>query len=277
MMVEDRAGLGYRALEAAVQELSEAASKDPAIGSAFSNFNTRNPTLDAVVDRDKAEMLGVPVRNVFATLQTYLAGSYVNNITLLGHTFQVIAQGDTSYRQDQAWIGNLKTRSTSGAMVPIARWRSSSPQRRRIAWCATTCIPAADLQGEAAPGYSSGEALAAMERLAREHLPAGMHFEWTDMAYQQQISGGAGDFAFVLGVLFVFIFLAALYESITLPLAVILIVPMCLLAAILGVNALHLDNNILTQIGMVVLDRPCGQERHPHRGVRAAGRGRARA
>jgi HAE1 family hydrophobic/amphiphilic exporter-1 len=253
MMVEDRAGLGYRALEAAVQELSEAASKEPAIGSAFSNFNTRNPTLDAVVDRDKAEMLGVPVRNVFATLQTYLAGSYVNNITLLGHTFQVIAQGDTSYRQDQAWIGNLKTRSASGAMVPISAVAQFKPATAPYRVVRYNLYPAADLQGEAAPGYSSGEALAAMERVAREHLPAGMHFEWTDMAYQQQISGGAGDFAFVLGVLFVFIFLAALYESITLPLAVILIVPMCLLATILGVNALHLDNNILTQIGMVVL------------------------
>jgi multidrug efflux pump subunit AcrB len=236
-----------------VQELSEVASNDPAIGSAFSNFNTRNPSLDAVVDRDKAEMLGVPVRNVFATLQTYLAGSYVNNISLLGHTFQVIAQGDTNYRQDQAWIGNLKTRSTSGAMVPISAVAEFKPATAPYRVMRYNLYPAADISGEAAPGYSSGQALAAMERLAREHLPSGMHFEWTDMAYQQQISGGAGDFAFVLGVLFVFIFLAALYESITLPLAIILIVPMCLLAAILGVNALSLDNNILTQIGMVVL------------------------
>jgi hydrophobe/amphiphile efflux-1 (HAE1) family protein len=253
LMVEDRAGLGYRALESAVQGLAEAASKEKAIGNAFSNFNTRNPTLDAVVDRDKAEMLGVPVRNVFATLQTYLAGSYVNNISLLGHTFQVIAQGDTSYRQDQAWVGNLKTRSASGAMVPISALAEFKPATAPYRVMRYNLYPAADIQGEAAPGYSSGEALAAMERLARENLPAGMHFEWTDMAYQQQIAGGSGDFAFVLGVLFVFIFLAALYESITLPLAVILIVPMCLLAAILGVNALNLDNNILTQIGMVVL------------------------
>ena len=119
MMVEDRGGMGYKALEDAVQQLSEAAVKDPAIGSAFSNFNTRNPSLDAIIDRDKAEMLGVPARDVYATLQTYLAGTYVNNITLLGHTFQVIAQGDTSYRQDENWIGGLKTRSASGAMVPL--------------------------------------------------------------------------------------------------------------------------------------------------------------
>ncbi len=119
MMIEDRGGLGYGALEDAVQQLAEAATADPAIGLAFSNFNVRNPMLDAVVDRDKAEMLGVPVRNVFATLQTYLAGVYVNNINLLGHTFQVIAQGDAAYRQDEEWVGQLKTRSASGAMVPI--------------------------------------------------------------------------------------------------------------------------------------------------------------
>ena len=113
--------------------------------------------------------------------------------------------------------------------------------------------PAADIQGDTAPGYSSGEAIAAMERLAREVLPAGMYFEWTDLAYQQRTSGDAGALAFALGVVFVFIFLAALYESLTLPLAVILIVPMCLLAAMLGVNLRGLDNNILTQIGMVVL------------------------
>ncbi|MEO8755065.1 MAG: efflux RND transporter permease subunit, partial [Casimicrobiaceae bacterium] len=253
MMIEDRGGLGYRALESAVQQLAEVATADPAISQAYSNFNTRNPTLDAVVDRDKAEMLGVPVRNVFATLQTYLAGSYVNNINLLGHTFQVIAQGDAKYRQDAAWVGGLKTRSVSGAMVPldaVARLQPATSPYRVVRY---NLYPAADIQGDTAAGYSSGQAMAAMERHAREVLPSGMTFEWTDMAYQQQLSGGAGGLAFVLGVVFVFVFLAALYESLTLPLAVILIVPMCLLAAILGVNARGMDNNILTQIGMVVL------------------------
>jgi hydrophobe/amphiphile efflux-1 (HAE1) family protein len=253
MMVEDRSGLGYQALEAAVQQLTDAATADPAISLAFSNFNTRNPTLDAVVDRDKAEMLGVPVRNVFATLQTYLAGTYVNNINLLGHTFQVIAQGDANYRQDEAWIGNLKTRASSGAMVPLDAVATLRPATAPYRVLRYNLYPAADIQGDTAPGYSSGEAIAAMERIANEVLPSGMHFEWTDLAYQQQLSGDAGTLAFVLGVVFVFIFLAALYESLTLPLAVILIVPMCLLAAILGVNLRGLDNNILTQIGMVVL------------------------
>ena len=253
MMVEDRGGLGYRALEEAVQQLAEAATADPAISLAFSNFNVRNPTLDAVVDRDKAEMLGVPVRNVFATLQTYLAGVYVNNINLLGHTFQVIAQGDAAYRQDEEWVGQLKTRSASGAMVPINAIATLKPATAPYRVLRYNLYPAADIQGDTAPGYSSGEAIAAMERIARDVLPAGMYFEWTDLAYQQRISGDAGALAFALGVVFVFIFLAALYESLTLPLAVILIVPMCLLAAMLGVNLRGLDNNILTQIGMVVL------------------------
>jgi HAE1 family hydrophobic/amphiphilic exporter-1 len=253
MMIEDRSGLGYRALEDAVQALADAATADPAISLVFSNFNTRNPTLDAVVDRDKAEMLGVPVRNVFATLQTYLAGSYVNNINLLGHTFQVIAQGEASYRQDEAWVGNLQTRSASGAMVPLDAVATLRPATAPYRVLRYNLYPAADIQGDTAPGFSSGQAMAAMERHAREVLPSGMAFEWTDIAYQQQISGDAGALAFVLGVVFVFIFLAALYESLTLPLAVILIVPMCLLAAILGVNLRGLDNNILTQIGMVVL------------------------
>jgi hydrophobe/amphiphile efflux-1 (HAE1) family protein len=253
MMVEDRSGLGYRALEDAVQQLAEAATADPSISLAFSNFNVRNPMLDAVVDRDKAEMLGVPVRNVFATLQTYLAGIYVNNINLLGHTFQVIAQGDAAYRQDEEWVGQLKMRSASGAMVPINAVATLKPATAPYRVLRYNLYPAADIQGDTAPGYSSGEALAAMERIARDTLPAGMYFEWTDIAYQQRTSGDAGALAFALGVVFVFIFLAALYESLTLPLAVILIVPMCLLAALLGVSLRGLDNNILTQIGMVVL------------------------
>ena len=253
LMVEDRGGLGYRALEEAMQRLTEAALKDPSISQAFSDFNTRNPTLDAVVDRDKAEMLGVPVRNIFGTLQTYLAGTYVNNINLLGHTFQVIAQGDASYRQDEEWVGQLKTRSSSGAMVPISAVAKLRPATAPYRVVRYNLYPAADIQGDTSPGHSSGEAMAAMERIAREVLPAGMSIEWTGLAYQQRLSGDAGALAFALGVVFVFIFLAALYESLTLPLAVILIVPMCLLAAILGVNLRGLDNNILTQIGMVVL------------------------
>jgi HAE1 family hydrophobic/amphiphilic exporter-1 len=253
MMIEDRGGNGYASLEAVARDLAEAASKDPAITNTFVGFNSRSPRLNARVDRDKAEMLGVPASNVFATMQTYLAGTYVNNINLIGHTFQVIAMADAPFRQDTAWVGTLKTRSESGAMVPLSSVANFEPAVGPYKVFRYNLYPAADIQGETRPGASTGQAIAAMERIARARLPAGFTFEWTDIAYQQQLAGSAGLLSFVLAVVFVFVFLAALYESLTLPLAVILIVPMCLLAAMLGVNFNGTDNNILTQIGMVVL------------------------
>ncbi|MBT2189018.1 multidrug efflux RND transporter permease subunit [Sphingobium sp. H33] len=253
MMIEDRGGLGYGALDAATRDLAAAANEDPAIANAFANFNMRSPRVAIEVDRDKAEMLGVQSQDVYATLQTYMAGSYVNNINLLGHTFQVIAQADPAYRQDEALLGQLKTRSASGAMVPIDAVATLTPATGPYRVLRHNLYPAADVQGDAAPGYSSGQAMAAMERIARERLPAGLAFEWTDLAYQQGVAGGSGELSFVLAVVFVFIALAAFYESLTLPLAIILTVPLCLLAAILGVNLRGADNNILTQIGMVVL------------------------
>jgi hydrophobe/amphiphile efflux-1 (HAE1) family protein len=253
MMIEDRGGNGYAALEAVTRDLAEAASKDPAITNTYVGFNSRSPRLNARVDRDKAEMLGVPSGNVFATMQTYLAGTYVNNINLIGHTFQVIAMADAPFRQDATWVGTLKTRSESGAMVPLSSVATFEPAVGPYKVFRYNLYPAADIQGETRPGASTGQAMAAMERIARARLPAGFTFEWTDIAYQQQLAGNSGSLSFVLAVVFVFIFLAALYESLTLPLAVILIVPMCLLAAMLGVNFNGTDNNILTQIGMVVL------------------------
>jgi HAE1 family hydrophobic/amphiphilic exporter-1 len=253
LMVEDRGGLGYAALDAAARDLATAAAEDPAIANSFANFNMRSPRIAVEVDRDKAEMLGVRSQDVYATLQTYMAGSYVNNINLLGHTFQVIAQADPAYRQDEALLGQLKTRSDSGAMVPIDAVATLTPATGPYRVLRYNLYPAADVQGEAAPGYSSGQAMAAMERIARERLPAGLGFEWTDLAYQQRVAGGSGELSFALAVVFVFIALAAFYESLTLPLAIILTVPLCLLAAILGVNLRGTDNNILTQIGMVVL------------------------
>jgi HAE1 family hydrophobic/amphiphilic exporter-1 len=253
MMIEDRAGLGYEALEAATRDLAEVAAKDPAIANAFINFNIQSPRIDVDVDRDRAEMLGVRSADVYSAIQTYMAGTYVNNMNLLGHTFQVIAQADPEFRQDEALLGTLKTRSASGEMVPVSAVATLTPATGPYKVTRYNLYPAADIQGEAAPGFSSGEAMEAMERIAREHLPPGFSFEWTDLAYQQRIAGGSGELSFVLAVVFVFIFLAALYESITLPLAVILIVPMCLLTAILGVNLRGTDNNVLTQIGIVVL------------------------
>jgi HAE1 family hydrophobic/amphiphilic exporter-1 len=260
MMIEDRGGNGYAALEAAARDVAEAAAKDPAVTNTFVSFNSRSPRLNAEVDREKAEMLGVPSGNVFATLQTYLAGTYVNNINLLGHTFQVIAMADAPFRQDADWVGTLKTRSTTGAMVPLSSVANFTPAVGPYKVLRYNLYPAADIQGDTAAGASTGQAMAAMERIARARLPAGFTYEWTDIAYQQQLAGNAGGLSFVLAVVFVFIFLAALYESLTLPLAVILIVPMCLLAAMLGVNAWH-RRNILTQIGMMV--RSASRRRMP--------------
>ena len=253
MMIEDRGGVGYAALEAQARDLAAWAAKDPAITNTYVSLNTHSPRLNAEVDRDKSEILGVPATSVFATLQTYLAGTYINNINLLGHTFQVIAMADSSFRRDDTAVGLLQTRSSSGAMVPLSALVNFSPATGPYKVQRYNLYPATDIQGEAAPGASTGDAMDAMERIARSRLPPGFAYEWTDLAFQQRLAGNSSGVSFALAVVFVFIFLAALYESVTLPLAIILIVPMCLLAAILGVNLRGTDNNVLTQIGMVVL------------------------
>ncbi|MDR3507618.1 MAG: multidrug efflux RND transporter permease subunit [Caulobacteraceae bacterium] len=253
LIVEDQGGHGYQALEAATRDLADAAKASPEISSAFVTFNTRTPRIFADIDRTKAEMLGVPDANIFNTLQTYLGSTYINDFNLFGHTFQVLAQADWPYRNDAARLQELKTRSTSGAMVPLGSVVNIKPITGPYRVLRYNLFPAAEIQGDTAPGYSTGQGMAAMERLARERLPAGYNVEWTELAYQQQLAGNTGGIVFVLAVVFVFLLLAALYESVTLPLAVILIVPMCLLAAMLGVNLRGMDNNILTQIGLVVL------------------------
>jgi HAE1 family hydrophobic/amphiphilic exporter-1 len=253
MIVEDQTGQGPQALEAAADKLAEAARKEPDIGSAFVTFNTKTPRIFADIDRTKAEMLGVPDSSVFDTLQTYLGSTFVNDFNLFGHTFQVIAQADDPYRVDQSALTELRTRSSSGAMVPLGSVlnvrRVTGPYRV----LRYNLYPSAEINGDAAPGHSSGEAEATMERLAKQVLPAGFQTEWTELAYEERAAGDTGMVAFGLAVVFVFLLLAALYESVTLPLAVILIVPMCLLAAILGVNLWRADNNILTQVGFIVL------------------------
>ncbi|HEX7781447.1 MAG TPA: multidrug efflux RND transporter permease subunit [Sphingobium sp.] len=253
MIIEDRAGAGYKALEAATFQMMGAANQAEGLTSVFTVFNTRTPRLFADIDRQKAEQLGVPVDNIFATLGTYLGSSYINDFNYLGRTFRVTAQADAPHRDDVDDIGGLKTRSQNGAMVPLASvmtLRNDSGPFRVVRY---NLYPAAELQGDTVRGYSSGQSLKAMEGLARKILPAGFSYEWTEIAYEQQQAGNTGIIAFGLAVVFVFLLLAAQYESLVLPLAVILIVPMCLLAAILGVNLMGGDNNILTQIGLVVL------------------------
>jgi hydrophobe/amphiphile efflux-1 (HAE1) family protein len=253
LIVEDQNGAGSRALEAAANKLSQAAAATPEITSAFASFNTKTPRLHAEIDRTKAEMLGVPDTNVFDTLQTYLGSSFVNDFNLFGRTFQVIAQADHPFRVDEAAVSELRTRSNSGAMVPLGSVLSLTHETGPYRVLRYNLYPGAEVQGEAAPGHSTGEAMAAMERVAKQVLPAGFNIEWTELAYQQRLAGNTGLLVFGLAVVLVFLLLAALYESVTLPLAVILIVPMCLLAAMLGVNISNSDNNILTQIGLIVL------------------------
>lgn len=253
MMIQDRSGAGYKALEGATYAMMGAAAQDPRVNQVFSLYNTNTPRIDADVDRDKAQLLGVQPSSVFSTLGTYLGSTYINDFNLLGRTFRVTAQAEPSARDDIADVAALKVRTNTGAMAPIgslANLHMGSGPSRVVRY---NLFPASELQGQAAPGVSTGQALKAMEEIAAKALPPGFTFEWTELAYQQKAAGSSGGLVFVVAVVFVFLVLAAQYEALTLPLAVILIVPMCILAAILGVNLRGMDNNILTQIGLIVL------------------------
>jgi hydrophobe/amphiphile efflux-1 (HAE1) family protein len=253
MMVQDKRGRGLPALEAATQEIVTAANQVPGLVGVFSLFNTRTPKVYADIDRVRAEMLGVTANRVFETLQVYLGSSYVNDFNYLGRTYRVTAQADASFRGEIRDIVNLKTRNVKGQMVPIgsvAEFRDITGPYRVPRY---NLYPAAEVQGSTLPGYSTGYALAAMEKLAAERLPDGFGFEWTDLAYQQKLAGNTGLLVFGASIVFVFLVLAAQYESWSLPLAVILIVPMCLLAAVSGLLARGMDVNILAQVGFVVL------------------------
>jgi HAE1 family hydrophobic/amphiphilic exporter-1 len=219
----------------------------------FSLFNTRTPKLYADIDRVKAEMLGVPADRVFEALEIYLGSAYVNDFNYLGHTYRVTAQADGQFRQDERDIANLKTRNDAGKMVPIgsvATFRDITGPYRVARY---NLYPAAEVQGNSLPGYSTGFALAAMERIANERLPDGFGYEWTELAYQEKLVGNTGLLVFGASVVFVFLVLAAQYESWALPLSVVLIVPMCLLAGVSGLLLRGFDVNILGQIGFIVL------------------------
>ncbi|HEX3432250.1 MAG TPA: multidrug efflux RND transporter permease subunit [Rhizomicrobium sp.] len=253
MIVEDRNGPDWRALEDVSTRLIAAANQAQGLQRVFTTFSTHTPRLYADIDRERAEQLGVPVQNVFSTLGTYLGSTYINDFNLFGRTWRVTAQADAPHRAEIGDIGRLKTRSASGNMVPldaVMTLKNDSGPWRAVRF---NLYPSVEVQGDTAPGYSSGQSLSTMERLARKILPQGFAYEWTELAFQQQQAGNTGIVVFGLSVVFIFLLLAANYESLVLPLAVILIVPMCLLAAMLGVNLLGRDNNILTQIGLVVL------------------------
>jgi len=253
MMVEDKTGRGLPALEAAAQGIVGKANQTPGLAGVFSLFNTRTPKIYADIDRVRADMLGVTADRVFEALEVYLGSTYVNDFNILGRTYRVTAQADGPFRQDIRDIGNLKTRSDSGGMVPlsaVATFRDITGPYRVARY---NLYPSAEVQGSTVPGVSTGQAIAAMEKIAAETLPPGFGFEWTELALQEKLAGGSSLLIFGASVVFVFLLLSAQYESWTLPLAVILIVPMCLLAAISGLLLRGMDVNILAQVGFVVL------------------------
>ncbi|MDS1141621.1 multidrug efflux RND transporter permease subunit [Pusillimonas sp. SM2304] len=253
LQLEDRSALGYAALDAVAQDFLAAARKAPELGPAFSSYQINVPQLDVDLDRVKAKQLGVPVTEVFDTMQIYLGSLYVNDFNRFGRVFQVRAQADAPYRAQADDILQLKTRNRSGEMVPLSSLVTVTPSFGPEMVVRYNGFTAADINSGPAPGYSSDQAQAAAERIAAEVLPRGVKFEWTDLTYQQILAGNAGIWVFPISVLLVFLVLAALYESLTLPLAVILIVPMGILAALAGVWLTAGDNNIFTQIGLMVL------------------------
>ena len=253
MQIQNRSGASIEELQAVTNEVVAAAKNEPGLAQVFTNFSIGTPQYHADIDRTKVQMMNVPVSNIFEALQIYLGSAYVNDFNFLGRTYRVTAQADSSFRDEASDIARLRTRSSNGSIVPLGSVvtlkRITAPDRV----VRYNLYPSADVNGDTKPGFSTGQAIESMERIADETLPNGFGYEWTDIAYQQKAAGNTMLYIFPLCVLFVFLALAAQYESWLLPLAVILIVPMCLLCAIFGVWARGMDNNILTQIGLVVL------------------------
>jgi multidrug efflux pump len=251
--LEDRAGLGEAALNDATQKLLGRAWQTPALAGVFSGYRVNVPQLEVEVDREKVKREGIVLTDLFQTMQAYLGSVYVNDFNKFGRTYQVKVQADAQFRATADNIAQLKVRNAAGAMIPLGSVVQVKESRGPDQATRYNGYPAADINGGPAPGFSSGQAEAAIEELMREVLPNGVGYEWTDLSYQQRLSGNTAIFIFPLCVLLVLLVLAAQYESWTLPLAVILIVPMSLLCAIGGVWLTKGDNNIFTQIGFLVL------------------------
>ncbi|HJS41495.1 MAG TPA: multidrug efflux RND transporter permease subunit [Sphingomicrobium sp.] len=252
MIIQDRGDAGFKAMEGAAFGFMGQAAQTPGLANVFTLYNATTPRVYADVDRTKADMLGVEPGKVFEALQVYLGSAYVNDFNLLGRTYRVTAQADAPFRDDTSDIAQLKTRSVTGEMVPIGSIATFEDRTGPYRVTRYNLFPAVEMDGEPAPGTSTGQAMQQMEEIAQTLGPA-FRTEWTDIAYQQQAAGNTAGIVFALAVVFVFLVLAAQFESLTLPIAVILIVPMTLLAAMIGVNLRGLDNNILTQIGLIVL------------------------
>ncbi len=253
MEVQDVHGGEPAELESVAMAIMAQANQTPGLAGVFTTFSTKTPKVYADIDRVRAEMLGVNTNDVFQTLEVFLGSQYVNDFNFLGRTYRVTAQADGNFRQDLHAIGNLKTRNAKGDMVPLSSVASfrdiTGPYRVEH----FNLFPSAAVQGGTLPGYSTGYGLAAMEKIAKANMPDGYTFSWTELAYQEKLAGNTAIFVFMASVVFVFLLLSAQYESWTLPLAVILIVPMCLLAAVTGLLLRGMDVNILAQIGFVVL------------------------
>ena len=253
MMVEDRSGQGPQALQNAVYAMMGAAAQTPGLQQVFSLFENTTPQLYLDIDRTKVQLLNINIPDVFAALQIYLGSAYVNDFNLFGRTFRVVAQAQDKYRDNTEDVLKIRVRNKNGDTVPLGAFTTVRTVTGPYRVPRYNLYPAAELDGSAAPGYSQGQAIKIMEQLAAKVLPAGFSYEWTTLAFQQIRAGNTAIFAFVLAVVFVFLVLAAQFESLTLPLAVILIVPMCLIASIVGVVLRGQDNNILTQVGFIVL------------------------
>ena len=252
--LEDRAGLGEAALNDATEALIGRAYQTPELAGVFSGYRINVPQLEVEVDREKVKQEGISLTDLFQTMQVYLGSVYANDFNRFGRTYQVKVQADAPYRATADNIAQLKVRNAAGRHgARSARWSRSRSRTAPTRQLRYNGYPAADINGGPAPGFSSGQAEAAIERLAQEVLPNGIGYEWTDLSYQQRLSGNTAIFVFPLCVLLAFLVLAAQYESWSLPLAVILIVPMSLLCAITGVWLTKGDNNIFTQIGFLVL------------------------
>ncbi|PYA37532.1 multidrug efflux RND transporter permease subunit SdeB [Serratia marcescens] len=254
LYVQDRAGLGYGALQTAINTLSGAIMQTPGMGFPISSYQANVPQLDAKIDRDKAKAQGVPLNALFSTLQTYLGSSYINDFNRYGRTWKVMAQADGQFRDSVEDIANLRTRNDKGEMVPIGSMVSIGTTYGPDPVIRYNGFPAADLIGDADPRVlSSTQAMGALTQMAGKLLPNGMNIQWTDLSYQQSTQGNAALVVFPVAVLLAFLALAALYESWTLPLAVILLVPMTMLSALFGVWLTGGDNNVFVQVGLVVL------------------------
>ncbi|WP_415905665.1 efflux RND transporter permease subunit [Neptuniibacter sp. QD48_55] len=253
LQIEDRANHGFETLFANLQKVINVAQQDPALTGLFSSFRIQVPQMDIEVDREQAMIQGVSLDQVFETLQIYLGSLYINDFNMFGKTYQVNAQAEAQYRVDPEQILRLEVRNASGQMIPLGALLSVEPTIGPDRVMHYNGYPSAELNGSPAPGYSSDQARLAIEKILNQELDDGLEFEWTEVTYQQILAGNTMIYIFPLVVLLVFMVLAAQYESLSLPLAIILIVPMAILSALFGVWITDGDNNIFTRIALIVL------------------------